>query len=96
LETLQEQSAMRKTKTYFEQIPVQKVKEMIVGVEKQQDAQIAHGAQPILRCRMCRQPVLIETAKTDGDGQAIHEDCYLTSLTQKSMAAKNRRTQLLV
>ncbi len=78
---------MRTPKTYFEQIPVQKVKDMIVGIEKQADAQIAHGMQPILHCRVCRKPVLIETAKTDWDGQAIHEDCYLTSLTRKPIIA---------
>lgn len=87
---------MKKTKTYFEQIPVEQVKEMIVGFEKPADTQITLGMQPILHCRMCRKPVMIETAKTDWDGQAIHEDCYLTSLTQKSMAAKNRRAQSMI
>jgi hypothetical protein len=31
---------------------------------------------PVLRCRICDKPVTVETAKTDGDGQAIHEECY--------------------
>src|SRR5215467_5723278 len=30
----------------------------------------------ILFCRLCGKPVSIETAKTNGDGQAIHESCY--------------------
>ena len=29
-----------------------------------------------LSCRICGKPVSIETAKTDSDGVAIHEECY--------------------
>jgi hypothetical protein len=87
---------MRKPKTYFEQIPVQKVKDLIVGIERQEIAPIAHAARSILHCRMCHKPVAIETAKTDGEGQAIHEDCYLMSVTGKQMAAKDRRAPPLI
>lgn len=31
----------------------------------------------LLLCRICGKPVAVETAKTDGDGKAIHEDCYV-------------------
>lgn len=31
---------------------------------------------PVLRCRICDKPISTETAKTDGDGKAIHEECY--------------------
>jgi len=33
-------------------------------------------SSPLL-CRICGKPVAVETCKTDGDGQAIHEDCYV-------------------
>jgi hypothetical protein len=32
---------------------------------------------PALLCRICGKPVPVETAKGDGDGKAIHEECYL-------------------
>ena len=32
---------------------------------------------PTLFCRICGKPVSVETAKTDGDGKAIHEECYV-------------------
>lgn len=35
---------------------------------------------PALRCRICDKPVALENAKTDGDGQAIHEECYALRL----------------
>lgn len=87
---------MRRPRVHFEQIPVSKVKEMIVGIEMHEGAAIVPGIQSILHCRMCRQPVAIETAKTDWDGQAIHEDCYVLSLSRKPTHAKNRRTQPLL
>jgi hypothetical protein len=31
-------------------------------------------------CHLCNEPVEINTAKTDADGKAIHEDCYIKSL----------------
>jgi hypothetical protein len=33
-----------------------------------------------LLCRICGNPVAVETSKTDGDGQAIHEDCYVQNV----------------
>jgi hypothetical protein len=34
--------------------------------------------QPI--CPLCRQPVSLESCKTDEDGQAIHEKCYVENV----------------
>jgi len=28
------------------------------------------------KCKICNEPVELETAKTDEDGKAVHEDCY--------------------
>jgi hypothetical protein len=33
-----------------------------------------------LICAICGKPVAVETSKTDDDGKAIHEDCYVKSL----------------
>ncbi|HTS36974.1 MAG TPA: hypothetical protein VMH04_14975 [Candidatus Solibacter sp.] len=30
-----------------------------------------------LSCRICGKPLAINAAKTDADGKAIHEDCYV-------------------
>jgi hypothetical protein len=29
------------------------------------------------KCSICNEPVELETAKTDEDGKAVHEDCYI-------------------
>ena len=34
-------------------------------------------------CLVCSQPVRLDDAKTDEDGNAIHEDCYLVKLGVK-------------
>ena len=34
----------------------------------------------VLICSICQQPVAVENSKTDENGQAIHEDCYLQRL----------------
>lgn len=31
-------------------------------------------------CSICKQPIRLETAKTDENGKAVHEDCYLQHL----------------
>jgi hypothetical protein len=31
-------------------------------------------------CPICKQPVSLERCKTDEDGRAIHEDCYVRKI----------------
>lgn len=38
---------------------------------------------PTLLCAICSQPVVIERAKADADGQAVHEDCYFQKIKLK-------------
>jgi hypothetical protein len=33
-----------------------------------------------LVCRICHQQIRIEDAKTDGDGRAVHDECYAREL----------------
>jgi hypothetical protein len=85
---------MRKSATYFEQIPVQRVKEIVATLEGQAVESLLHGRfSPTLQCSICRKPVPVETAKTDGDGKAVHEECYIVRLTQKPAVARTRRAQ---
>jgi hypothetical protein len=50
-----------------------------------------HNARPVLipkkpalpACPICNKEVLLETAKTDEDGRALHEECYLLKLNLK-------------
>jgi hypothetical protein len=35
-------------------------------------------------CPVCNKPVPLETAKTDGDGCAVHEECYLLAVQGKT------------
>jgi hypothetical protein len=80
--------AMRKSATYFEQIPVQRVKEIVATLESQGVDSVAPSyVRTALQCRICCKPVPLETAKTDGYGKAVHEECYLVSLTQKTAVA---------
>jgi hypothetical protein len=69
-------------KTHYQQIPVRRVKEIMATLVVQ--SQMGNDIHPLLRCRICSQPVPVETAKTDDNGQAIHEVCYTNSLTRKT------------
>ena len=40
-------------------------------------------AEGSLICSLCHQPVATETTKTDEDGAAVHEECYVQALTGK-------------
>ncbi len=59
-------------------------------------------------CAICHQPVLLNVAKADEDGDAIHEDCYLIKLgmtkrpigsrawdSSENLFTKHRRKQTL-
>jgi|HubBroStandDraft_4_1064222.scaffolds.fasta_scaffold220574_2 hypothetical protein len=83
---------MRKLRTHFEQIPVQKVKDAIVAnsAMQQNESGTRRGRWPILRCRICRKSVPVETAKTDGEGQAVHEECYLLLLKPEPTTSRTR------
>ena len=41
-------------------------------------------------CRICQQPVPIENAKTDGNGDAVHEACYVFMVRSDRAAKSNR------
>ena len=34
-------------------------------------------------CAICKKSVKLEESKADENGQAIHEDCYVSSVTEK-------------
>jgi hypothetical protein len=36
-----------------------------------------------LICRICTEPVLLETSNTDENGSAVHEECYVRSTISK-------------
>jgi len=85
---------MRKSVTYFEQIPVRKVKEIMAAPDRREvESMLAGRPLPALQCSICRKPVPVETAKTDGHGKAVHEECYIVSLTQEPADAGSRRSQ---
>lgn len=71
---------MRKSGTYFEQIPLSQLKDIAVGVIAEPIKQSRRSLHHPLHCRTCGKPVAVETAKTDGDGQAVHDECYMLSL----------------
>ena len=42
-----------------------------------------------LICVICHKPVRLETAKTDDDGQAVHEECYAWKVASDAKAKTN-------
>jgi len=48
------------------------------------------GKSSPLLCRVCGRPVVIEISKTDEDGSAIHEDCYVVKV-KKEQASQDRQ-----
>lgn len=45
---------------------------------------VPRGTQWLPSCRICNDPVLLETSKTDEHGQAVHEECYVLNLSLKA------------
>jgi hypothetical protein len=42
------------------------------------------GPFQVLVCSICRKRVNVETSKADENGNAIHEECYVARLTEKT------------
>ena len=34
----------------------------------------------LIVCQICKKPVILETARINEHGKAVHEDCYLNAL----------------
>ena len=75
---------MRRPATRFQQIPVELAKELVT-------LQFGQSSPTILYCRLCQKPVPVDTAKTDSEGKAIHEHCYLADITGEMNSSKTRR-----
>jgi hypothetical protein len=41
-------------------------------------------------CHLCNEPVELETSKTDEDGKAVHEDCYLRNIRVKQSTTPSK------
>jgi hypothetical protein len=41
---------------------------------------VHHVLSNHLVCAICREPVSLETAKTDDDGKGVHEECYVQKI----------------
>jgi azurin len=46
---------------------------------------------PALVCSICQKPVSLNDAKTDEDGMAVHEDCYLIKVGLRKAVDSPRR-----
>ena len=80
---------MRKSGTYFEQIPLSQLKDIAVSVIAESETKESRRPlHHILHCRTCGKPVAVETAKTDGDGQAVHDECYILSVQRRSQFSR--------
>jgi hypothetical protein len=69
---------MRRATAYFEQIPVSDLKHLL-GNHGRGSTVAVHVVEstPPVSCRICRNPVLLESAKANEDGHAVHEECYV-------------------
>lgn len=51
-----------------------------MSLSPQNVSQKFKGKSSPLLCRICGKPVAVENCKTDDDGKAVHEDCYVLKL----------------
>lgn len=70
---------MHKSKTHFEQVPIDVVKKIA--------QEFPETKQPWPACPRCGKQVVLETCKIDEDGKAIHAECAVARLVS------NHRTE---
>jgi hypothetical protein len=49
------------------------------------------ATRPEFNCAICNKPVDLEAAKVDGNGKAVHADCYLLSVASKQTTPPTER-----
>ena len=71
---------MGKSKTHFEQVPLDVVKKAATD-----------GVPAPVRCALCGKPVVLEKCKIDEAGLAVHQDCYVRKVAGPHLvtASKN-------
>jgi hypothetical protein len=45
-------------------------------------------SDPVYKCVICAEPVSLEKAKADEDGQSVHEECFTAKLKQSQLLRK--------
>lgn len=53
-----------------------------------------HNTRGHLTCPICNEPVSLENSKTDEDGHATHEECYVAKVCKKDASETNRNNNL--
>lgn len=79
---------MTKSQRYFEQVPLETVRKVVEESPEKPRIVPYSSRRPrySVHCSVCGKPLAVETAKTDGNGQAVHEECYLASIrSQKEL-----------
>jgi hypothetical protein len=74
-------------KTYFEVVPVEVARQIAAR-------QIATAGANSVPCVICGNLVALEHCKIDEDGDAVHEECYVSNvllLSPSRTRAKSRR-----
>jgi thiamine biosynthesis protein ThiC len=66
---------MAKGHTWFEQIPMAVAKS--AARENTKETRVSH----IMVCAICCQSVDLKHCKTDENGNAVHEECYVQKIT---------------
>lgn len=57
--------------------------EFKIGRLKQSGPQMVRNAFELTPCVLCNNPVPLGNSKTDEDGKAVHEECYLLRMRLK-------------
>jgi hypothetical protein len=58
--------------------------ELKTGRFKQNGGQLVPNPPKGLRCALCDKAVSLETSKTDENGHAVHEECYVLKMRLKA------------
>lgn len=56
---------------------------------KQSGPQLGLDASGLPRCLLCGKPVPLDTSKTDENGKAIHEECYVLRMRLRRATSKD-------
>jgi hypothetical protein len=63
--------------------------ELKIGRLKQADTRLGRNALALTPCILCNNPVPLGSSKTNEDGKAVHEECYLLRMRLQRATSNN-------
>ena len=59
------------------------IRQELVQLLDQKTQRLSKTSHAVLKCALCNKPVQVENCKTDAEGRAVHDECYVAKVVHE-------------